>query len=275
MTHDSRPKVLNILLWLASVGAMIGIMILGSRLLEENNLELLMEFTLITVVTMLFLYLISGKKTFTFLNNRTGYTVRMLLPTLVFPAIFFAFGLLTLLMERPPLSPSWLPDVLLTSLNMFLVGIYEEGCFRACACDAMLPAFRKWRHPFLLTALISGLVFGWVHVVRVDFSDLQQVLQFVLKIATTGIGGITYMILYWKTRNLLGLAIVHCLNDLLPEFFYQMFVWNIQESSGYTSGDTGTTVVYVVQLLFNLFCLLLVWKRVGKTIDYQKTLEEW
>ncbi len=270
-----KAKLLNILLWLASVAAMIGIMMLAGRLFEESNLELLIKFSVITIVTLLFLYLISGKKTFTFLNNQTIYTIKGLRLTLLFPLVFFGAGLLSALMERPPLSPSWLPDILMTSFSMFLVGIYEEGCFRACACDALLPAFKKLKHPFLLTALISSLLFGWVHVVRTDFTDLQRVLQFILKIATTGASGATYMILYWKTRNLLGLAIVHCLNDLLPEFFYQIFVWNIQETVSYTSGGLSTTIVYLIQLIFNVYCLIYVYQQVGKTIDYKKTLEEW
>ncbi len=141
------------------------------------------------------------------------------MPTLIFPGFFALMSIISLIMNKPALNENWLKNIVLLTINMFLVGIYEEGCFRACACDALLPAFKKCRHPFLLTAVISSLLFGYVHVVRVDFSDLQQVIQFTLKILTTAMTGITYMILYWKTRNLLGLAIVHCLNDFLPSLF--------------------------------------------------------
>ncbi|MCR5095188.1 MAG: CPBP family intramembrane metalloprotease [Erysipelotrichaceae bacterium] len=74
-------------------------------------------------------------------------------------------------MNKPTLNENWLKNIVLLTINMFLVGIYEEGCFRACACDALLSAFKKCRHPFLLTAVISSLLFGYVHVVRVDFSN--------------------------------------------------------------------------------------------------------
>ncbi len=87
-------------------------------------------------------------------------------------------------------------NLLLFAANMFLVGVYEEGCFRACACDALLPALKKTKHPFLLTALISGAVFGYVHVVSADFSDLQQTLQFFLKIINTAVFGAALMLLY-------------------------------------------------------------------------------
>ena len=199
----------------------------------------------------------------------------MLLPTLIFSALFFLMGLISLLDVKPPLADNWLINSVLLTLNMFLVGIYEEGCFRACACDALLPAFRKTRHPFILTAVISSVIFGYVHVVSADFSDLQQVLQFFLKIANVSVTGITYMILYWKTRNLSGLAIVHALNDLLPLIMYETFNWGIAETESYTSGESSTTVIYLIQLVFNIICLIYVYRKVGKTIDYKKTLEEW
>lgn len=266
----------KILLWLASVGAMIGLMMLGSNLLEEDNAGLLLEFAVITAVTLGFIWLISGKKTFTFLNNRTGYTVKSLLPILIFPAIFVVFGGIEAASSRPPLAESWLLNLLLFAANMFLVGIYEEGCFRACACDALLPALRKTKHPFLLTALISGAVFGYVHVVSADFSDLQQTLQFFLKIINTAVFGAAMMLLYWKTRNLLGLAIVHGLNDFLPAFLSEIFAFEEEEQSGaYTSGDVSTTVVYVIQLIFTAICFYAIYKKVAKTIDWKKTLEEW
>lgn len=278
MIKNEKLKWINILLWLASVASMIGLMILGSRVLVEDNVGLLIEFVVITLVTLIFLYLISGKKTFTFLNNRTGYTVKMLFPTLIFSIVFGFFGLIEAVFERPPVISGWPFNIVLAAANMFLVGIYEEGCFRACACDALLPVFRKLKlkHPFLLTAVLSGLLFGYVHVVSVDFSNLQQTLQFFLKILNLMLSGSAFMILYWKTRNLLGLAIVHGLNDFLPYFLNEIFLYeNIDDSGSYTSGDVDTTIVYLIQFVVALLCLIYVYRKVARTIDYQKTLEEW
>ena len=276
MIRSEKWKWLNIVIWLASVASMIGLMILGGKVLKEDNVGLFIEFLVIAVVSLVYLYLISGKKTFTFLNNQTGYTVKMLLPTLIFSSFFCLLGVLALFFEKPSLQPNWLLNLLFSAANMFLVGVYEEACFRACACDALLPVLKKLKHPFLLTAVISGLVFGYVHVVSVDFSDLQQVLQFFLKILNTGLYGGTMMILYWKTRNLLGLAIIHGLNDFIPDFLNQIFLFeNSSDSGSYTSGDVSSTVVYVIQLVVQLAIFLYVYKKVAKTIDYQKILEEW
>ncbi|MBQ6479353.1 MAG: CPBP family intramembrane metalloprotease [Erysipelotrichaceae bacterium] len=276
MIKDEKKKWLNVLIWLISVVSMIGLMILGSRFLNEDNVGLLIEFTVITAVSLLFLYLISGKKTFSFLNNQTGYTVKMLFPTLFFSIVFGLFGTIAAIMDRPALIENWPVNLLIGAVNMFLVGIYEETCFRACACDALLPVLKKTKHPFLLTVLISSLVFGYVHVVNTDFSNLQKVLQFFLKITNVAISGVTFMILYWKTRNLLGLAIVHGLNDFLPDVLNYVFVFkDVDNSDSYVSGDIGTTIVYLVQLAVVIACLVYVYKKVAGTIDYPKTLEEW
>lgn len=276
MIKNEKLKWLNVLFWLASVVAMIALFVLGGELLGEDDVSTLIEYTVISVVMLIFLYLISGKKTFTFLNNQTGYTVKMLLPTLIFSGVFGLSSVVMALVERPPLLPGWPAGLLLEAANMFLVGVYEETCYRACACDALLPVLKKCRHPFLLTALISGILFGYVHVPVFDFSDLQQTLQFVLKIADTAVLGGTFLLLYWKTRNLLGLAIVHGLNDFLPGFMSKVFLFETAaEPETYTSGNVSTTVVYAIQLAIGVVVLIHVYRKVGKTLDYKKILEEW
>jgi hypothetical protein len=74
MIKNDKLKWLNVIFWLASVGAMIGLMIGLGRYLDDSDIGLLIEFVIITIVTLAFLYLISGKKTFTYLTNETGYT---------------------------------------------------------------------------------------------------------------------------------------------------------------------------------------------------------
>ena len=276
MIKNEKLKFLNILLWIVSAAAMIGLFELWSRFFKEDIYGLLLEFAVVTAAMFLFLYLISGKKTFSKMGSATFYTVKTLLPSLVFPGMFMLFGLISLTTDRPELNPDWKMDLLLFAAEMFLVGVYEETCYRACSADAMLPAFRKLRRPFFLTALISSLAFGYVHVADVDWSDLHQLLQFALKIATTGMYGATLMIVYWKTRDLLGIAIIHFLGDFLPSALEYVFLWkDLEELDSYTSGDIETTVVYLVQFVFNLWILIRTYRKVWPSIDREKTLEEW
>ena len=66
------------------------------------------------------------------------------------------------------------------------------------------------------------------------------------------------------------------MNDFLPSLLNCIFNYEtIDQSATHTSEDSGTTIVYLIQLVFELICLIYIYKKVGKTIDYQKTLEEW
>ena len=49
MNTNSKPAIINALLWLASVASMIGIMFLSGRLFKEDNFVLLIEFIVITI----------------------------------------------------------------------------------------------------------------------------------------------------------------------------------------------------------------------------------
>lgn len=139
----NNKKFLNIVLYAACVLVMIGLMIFGSRILTEDNLGLIIEFSVITVETLLFLYLISGKKAFSYMKNKTWYSIKNLLPTPIFPIVFMLFGVMAFFFDKPELNPDWVKNIVLYTADMFLVGIYEEGCFRACTNDALLPVFRK------------------------------------------------------------------------------------------------------------------------------------
>ncbi|MBR4461879.1 MAG: hypothetical protein IKS51_04795 [Erysipelotrichaceae bacterium] len=136
MKSSESKKYLNVALYAACVLSMIGMMILGSRILAEDNFGLMIEFSVITAVTLLFLYLISGKKTFSYMKNQTWYSIKHLLPTLIFSFFFMLLGILSYSFDKPQLNPDWIKNLVLYTIDMFLVGIYEEGCFRACGKQA-------------------------------------------------------------------------------------------------------------------------------------------
>ncbi len=56
----------------------------------------------------------------------------------------------------------------------------------------------------------------------------------------------------------------------------QLFLFkNQDDTGGYVSGDSGTTVVYLIQFIVEMLCFLYVYNKVAKKIDYKKVLEEW
>ena len=53
------------------------------------------------------------------------------------------------------------------------VGLFEEVAFRALINDAIVYQFRSFKHVFLLSAVLSSLIFGYVHVMFVPLSRLR------------------------------------------------------------------------------------------------------
>ena len=92
MIRKERLRWLNISFWLASMGAMTGMLYGGDAVSGEGEVGLPAEFLIISAITLESLWLISGKKTFTILDHETGCTVKMLLVTLIFPGVFALFG---------------------------------------------------------------------------------------------------------------------------------------------------------------------------------------
>lgn len=87
------------------------------------------------------------------------------------------------------------------------------------------------------------------------------------------------MILYWKTRNIWGCAIVHALYDFLPMICNAMFVTaeGVGESGYVRTGMLGGAAVgfYIFQAIVTVIILLVIWKKVGKTIDFEEIRRDW
>lgn len=265
----------SVLAWALSVllsfVILIGFMVIG----DSDGISIL-SYCVTNLMLCFFLYAVSGKKTFERCGSQTGYVLKNGWPVLIFPFAFFAFGIIGAITNRAALNADWPIRLGACFILMMLAGVSEELGFRALACDALLPRLRNTRHPFLYTALISGLVFGVSHVILGGFDGWLSVVLGILKICTTAIFGASMMILYWKTRNVLTIGILHGLYDLLPTVYDYLFVTETAvESAGYTGGDMGSLVVYLIQLAVDLLVLRYMYKRVGTTINFQRVLEDW
>ena len=101
--------------------------------------------------------------------------------------------------------------------------------------------------------------------------------QAIGKTAEAGLFGFGLLILYWKTRNIWACAIAHGLNDFFVDFQSGLFV-NEETSHGYIyEGDTAikSIIMYCILSVINIIYLSIIWKKVGKTIDFKKIREEW
>jgi membrane protease YdiL (CAAX protease family) len=198
--------------------------------------------------------------------------------TVIPELILFLFVILGLASEGNTLVAGWPVRLLLAVIACVFVGLFEELTFRVVINDALLYSFRNHKHIFIWIAIISSLVFGAVHVITGKVFSSPMVFGLaVLKTLAAGLGGLCWLLLYWKTRNLWGIALLHGLCDF-PTFF-QSALTEVNVSIGGADHYTGAGVeglgLYLFQIACSLAAFIILWKKVGKTIDFEEIRKNW
>ena len=233
-----------------------------------------------------FLYLVSRERAFEKCNNRTGYVLLALVPTLLFSIFGFVSGFVTEIMAGTPLADGWFKGILCITFEYLCVGLLEEISARGLINDAMLYQFRdsgmSTKRLFVMIAVVDLVVFGAVHLIGSDFSSMSAVGFGLLKTLSSGIGGLAYLFMYWKTRNLWAVAISHGLFDYLIELPSVVFLKAGAEASSardYVSmtGELALANLGVQLALtaIDIAILIWIWKRHMKDVDFEEIRRTW
>jgi len=233
-----------------------------------------------------FLYLISREKAFENCDNRTGYVLLVLLPTLIFSIIGFISGFVVGIRDGLPIAKGWLPGILIITFEYICVGLLEEITARGLINDAVLYQFRdskmSTKNLFIMIAVVDVIVFGAVHLIGSDFSTMSAVGFGVLKTFSSGIGGIAYLFMYWKTRNLWAVAIAHGLYDYLIEFSNVIFVKagevasNTQDYVSMTGQlAAANLVMQLILMAVDIAICIWIWKWHMKDVDFEEIRKTW
>ena len=227
--------------------------------------------------TLFFLYLISGEKTIFHGSAQLGYTFKHLLGFLIFALIMGVLGVVSKLQSDPVESGVLLR--LVTLLLMFLFAcLFEELCFRAVLNDAIVARFRHVKGVFVISAVVSSLTFGVVHMIGSPVTSAVEWAQAILKTLSCAVTGFAFLVLYWKTRSVWGIGLVHALFDFLTDFSLVLGGTADLGAGNYVkAGEEGIAgiVVLGIQTLIGAAIALRVWKKVGKTIDFEAMRESW
>ena len=162
---------------------------------------------------------------------------------------------------------------------MTSVGLFEELMCRAVLCDAFIYQFRSFKGVFVLTGIAVSFIFGFLHVAGSPVNNPLMLAQAVLKTVSTGILGFSLLMIYWKTRDAVGCAVVHALYDFLligPAALFGDL--NLENFGGYVlEGSAGKSVVVVlcVDMMIELVLMALIWRKVMGTIDFEEMRRDW
>lgn len=228
--------------------------------LIEGPLSFGISETVMAVVVVIVTILFMGKEKVRFDIHGFGYGSDLLRGYLIFIFLLSALGVVGRLMQSqvagtPPYQLIGMINILLAGLS---VGIVEEFTFRGLIFGGLLQKLGNEKKNIVLAAFLSGLLFGVMHVIGSIFAgeitDSAAVITAILKTLQTGVFGIVLAFIYYKTRNLLAIAALHSLDDLL--LFIASDAGNTDSASYVANGSDDLVVARIAAYVF--FTLILV-----------------
>lgn len=189
------------------------------------------------------------KKLYIFKESKASFkdSLKFCLPVVI-------LSLLVFLANSTELIGSSLNINNLLSLIVYatLIGLFEEIFFRGIIENELLDKFSSNKKEVLTSIIISGVIFGAVHLTNLLMGQdlLTTLMQFV---QTTAIG-ILFGTIYYKTKNIWALAFMHGFYD----FAVFLSETNLVTSCGYVENvPTSLTIFSLVSsLILSLIYLL-------------------
>ena len=256
----------------------ISIRFLGPRMtsdLEAGVFRLAFAFS-----GMCFLFLISGSKAFDRSGGTTGYVCKILWPTLIIAVVGFVGAMIGEIKDGSPLRSDCVLGILIIAFEYLAVGLVEEVTARGLINDGLLYQFRDKKNIFLIIAIVDVIVFGAAHIIGSKLDTPMAIVQALLKTLSAGIGALAYLFMYWKTRNLWGIAIMHGALDFIasiPEVLFRQGEKNTTAS--YVSADAEIAlagmIILGVDLLINIVIVIWIWKKHMKDVDFEEIRRTW
>lgn len=151
------------------------------------------------------------------------------------------------------------------------VGLFEESLFRGVILNALLRNMGDTRKGVVWAAILSSLIFGFVHVYTYFLGgsyDIIGIAQVILKTLQAASLGLLLAALYINNRNFWAIALVHALNDyfLMQAAIFSDTSSDVGIGSYVQSGSDGTQAViaYTIFLLLSIPVIISAFKILKK-----------
>lgn len=220
------------------------------------ELELGIREAFAALFVVLIYWLAAGSRELRFNTLGTKYGFRIMLYLFIIYGVFVLLSLYSTI--KAIVTPETTSSVLVAILNGFIaaafVGIVEEFTFRAMIFGGLKTLFGKTKKAVIWAAVISGVAFGFLHVASEVFSgsiaDGWGVAQVIGKTIQTGLAGFVFALIYYKTRNIWSVVILHSFNDL---FLFMLDVTEGVSAPSYVKTGDGLSFVGLFASLSYLF----------------------
>lgn len=174
---------------------------------------------LVVVVIMIVLLILTNK---TNLLNKKGQGFIKSIPIAAYPVGFIILALVMNISYG--LSDNMQINDILTIITyiicMFAVGLSEELCNRAVSALSLLEHFGTNKKGIWTSAIISGVLFGCLHLFNLSYGDPIKVIVQVIAAATTGV---LYAAIYFRSGNLWLMVTIHAMHDIAAAARFGIF----------------------------------------------------
>ena len=193
--------------------------------------------------------LIIRKKWYIFKKKKInfGESIKLCLPILVLSVIIALANATELIGTNVNVN-----NLISLVIYVVLIGFFEEIFFRGIIENELLEKYSNNKKEILISIIISGVVFGAVHLTNLLAGQdlLTTMMQFV---QTTAIG-ILFGMVYYKTRNIWAMIFLHSFYD----FSVLLSEVNLATDCGYASNVpiSITAASMVASIILSLIYLL-------------------
>lgn len=193
--------------------------------------------------------LIIRKKWYIFKEKKInfGKSIKLCLPILVLSVIIALANATELIGTNVNVN-----NLMSLVIYVVLIGLFEEIFFRGIIENELLEKYSSNKKEILISIIISGVVFGAVHLTNLLAGQdlLTTMMQFV---QTTAIG-ILFGMVYYKTRNIWAMIFLHSFYD----FSVLLSEVNLATDCGYASNVpiSITAASMVASIILSLIYLL-------------------
>ncbi len=137
---------------------------------------------------------------------------------------------------------------------MFFVGLSEELCNRAISAESLLEHYGTDKKGIWKAAIISGILFGCLHLFNLKYGDPIKVTVQVIAAAATGV---LYAAIYFRSGNIWLMVTLHALHDIAAAAGYGIFSrGNVTNMLAYSGPEALYGLITVIpQVIVAIFLL--------------------
>ncbi len=171
---------------------------------EKYGIKILSEIFL-AILTMIVMLLFKNSYVFTRKTEKLGKSLLFAAPMVVFSVFMFGVNVMKL-------NEANLENVIGVFLLCALVGITEEFLCRGWVLNEFLERFGDNKKNIITSIALSSIIFGVMHITNV-LSTSQNLFETILQIINAAAIGFLLGSLYYKTKNIWSVIILHAFYD--------------------------------------------------------------